>query len=281
MSRRRVRPPLPPLDEPTEERLLRGAPIEDLPEAYQPVGELLAEARRPGTDAELAGSAAAAATFVAVHAANTGDRPHRVRSVGVSALLVLTLAATTGTAVAATQGALPRPIQQVAHDALSAVGISTPGAQDDGDRNDQSGSDTQGDAQDGTPADSSTDPATGGPAASSVPSAPTTAPERPTVGERGGSGVNGGQDGVPQTVDGQNPEAEPGDDSGEGTPAPDDGNQGGPGDQGGGKGGGNGGGKGGGQGGPKGGGDGPGPAGKPGPDANSGASGGTGAPGKK
>jgi hypothetical protein len=275
MSRRRVRPPLPPLDEPTAERLLRGAPIEDLPEAYQPLGELLAEARRPGTDAELAGSAAAAATFVAVHAVNTGARPHRrIRSAGVSALLVLTLAATTGTAVAATQGALPRPIQQVAHDALSAVGISTPAPQDDGDRNDQGGSDTQGNSSDGTPADSSTDPATGGPAVSTVPTVPTTAPANPTASDPGGSGVNGGQDGVPPNVDEQNPEVVPGGDSGEGTPAPDDGNNqadpGDPGDPGGGKGGG----KGAPKGGPKGGD-------APGSDASSGATDGPGGPGKK
>ena len=78
------------------ERLLRGGPIDDLSEAYQRLGQLLADARRPGTHTELAGSAAAAAAFVAGHHAANSPR-RRVRSMGVSAFLVLTLAATTGT----------------------------------------------------------------------------------------------------------------------------------------------------------------------------------------
>jgi hypothetical protein len=135
MFRHRARPPLPPLDEATVDRLLDGAPIAELPEAYQPLGQLLADARSPALEQELDGSAAAAATFVAVRAAETPRR--RVWSMGALALLALTVAASTGTAVAASRGALPQPVQAVAHDTLGAVGISVPGSdvqEDDDDR---------------------------------------------------------------------------------------------------------------------------------------------------
>ena len=55
----------------------------------------------------------------------------------VSVLTALTLTATAGTAVAAAQGSLPEPVQQVAHEALGAVGISVPGIA----RNDDTGTD--------------------------------------------------------------------------------------------------------------------------------------------
>jgi hypothetical protein len=140
MFRNRVRPPTPPLDDLTAERLLRGAPVEDIPDAYRPLARLLAEASGPPTPGELEGSAAAAAAFVtAHHVANTPRR--RRRSLAASALVAVTLAASTGTAIAATQGALPQPMQQVAHEALGTVGISVPGIERD---RDDSGTDPSG-----------------------------------------------------------------------------------------------------------------------------------------
>jgi hypothetical protein len=217
MFRHRVRPPLPPLDEVTAERLLRGAPIEDLPDAYQPLGQLLADARRPATDAELEGSAAAAATFVAAQAANQPRR--RVRSVGASALFALTIAVTTGTAVAATQGALPQPIQQVAHEALGAVGISVPGIHGD-DHDDDRGT---GPADVDGPAGGVSVIATTAPAAD--PSA-TTAPADVTTPGSSESGDTGGGEQAPQGVAGENPNAGPGNNAGQGNPTPGEGNHG-------------------------------------------------------
>src|SRR2546430_9299017 len=74
MFRNRVRPPTPPLDEVTAERLLRGDPIDDLPDAFRPLGQLLADVSGPATSAELESSATAAAVFVAAH-----DAANRVR----------------------------------------------------------------------------------------------------------------------------------------------------------------------------------------------------------
>jgi hypothetical protein len=220
MFRNRVRPPTPPLDEVTAERLLRGAPIEDLPEAYQPLGQLLADTRRPATDTELAGSAAAAAMFVTAHSAANGAR-RRVWSLGASALCALTLAATTGTAVAATQGALPRPIQQVAHEALGAVGISVPGIQPE---RDQTGN---GDAH-----DNGNDPSTGSSSASTPKTSPATGGAAGSSGAQveNGDGSTGSGDAVetPQGVAGENPNAGAGNNSGNGNPTPGEGNQGNP-----------------------------------------------------
>ena len=134
MFRNRVRPPTPPLDEVIAERLLRGDPIDDLPDAFRPLGRLLGHATAPATAGELEGSAAAAAAFVAGHHASTARR-RRTWSMAASVLTALTVAASTGTAVAATQGALPEPIQQVAHEALGVVGISVPSIEQRSDDN--------------------------------------------------------------------------------------------------------------------------------------------------
>jgi hypothetical protein len=134
MFRHRVRPPTPPLDDLTAERLLRGAPIGDIPDVYRPLARLLAQASGPASPSEVEGSAAAAAAFVtAHHVANLPRRRRRRRSLAASALVIVTLAASTGTAIAATQGALPQPMQQVAHEALGTVGISVPGIARSGD----------------------------------------------------------------------------------------------------------------------------------------------------
>jgi hypothetical protein len=127
MFRHRLRPELPPLDEATAERLLdrRELPART-PETYRPVAEVLAAASAPPTEAELQGAAAAAAAFVTAHAAAV--RPaRRTRSVAALAVTGFLLVASTGTAVAATEGALPQPVQAVAHEALGVVGISVPG----------------------------------------------------------------------------------------------------------------------------------------------------------
>jgi hypothetical protein len=227
MFRNRVRPPTPPLDEVTAERLLRGAPIEDLPDAYRPLGLLLADATGPAAEEELTGSAAAAAQFVAVHEAATEPK-RRTRSMAGSVLLVFALTASTGTAVAATQGALPGPVQQVAHEALATVGISVPGITNgDGEGGGRDGS------GDSTPTIGVSTPATPsattptGVGSASVPAAGSTDPAtnpvagddtHPAAGEGGGPGGDGGD----------NPNAGPGNDAGQGNPNPGDGNQGNP-----------------------------------------------------
>src|SRR6478735_2537724 len=119
MFRHRVRPPSPQLDEITVERLLRGAPIEELPDAFQPLHQLLADANAPASADERRGSAAAAAAFVVAHDAANAPR-RRMHAMTASVLTALTLAATAGTAVAATHGSSPEPVQQVAHAALGA-----------------------------------------------------------------------------------------------------------------------------------------------------------------
>jgi hypothetical protein len=232
MFRNRVRPPTPPLDEVTAERLLDGAPIEELPSAYRPLGQLVARATGPATDGELAGSATAAAEFVAAHDAATAPR-RRVRSMATSVFVTLTLAASTGTAVAAVQGALPQPIQQVAHEALGVVGIGVPGINREN--------------HDPASGNRSDDPAPSV-GVSATPSSTTT----PT-GARGGvvaattsNGADGStstntatappssdDSGTPPIDHEANPNAGAGNNSGEGNPNPGDGNQGvGGGDQG-------------------------------------------------
>jgi hypothetical protein len=122
------RPPV-TLDDATIERLLDGGAIDDLPDALRPLGEVLAAATSAPSPQELEGSTAAAASFVTARAA-AGHTPRRTRSIGVSVFTVLVLAASTGTAVAATRGSLPDPMQQVAHDALGVVGIAVPSIND-------------------------------------------------------------------------------------------------------------------------------------------------------
>ena len=122
------RPPI-TLDDVTIERLLDGGAIDDLPDALRPLGEVLAAATSAPSPQELEGSTAAAASFVTARAA-AGHTPRRTRSIGVSVFTVLMLAASTGTAVAATRGSLPDPMQQVAHDALGVVGIGVPSIND-------------------------------------------------------------------------------------------------------------------------------------------------------
>ena len=165
MTANRVPRPFPLLDAATAERLLRGGSFEELPDEYRQLGQLLMATRAPALPHELEGSAAAAASFVAAHdairpaplrrprslrapalprrldgspaaadplvAVHDTTRPasrRRPRSLAAMAVVgVLMAAASTGSAVAATHGSLPEPVQQVADDALGVVGISVPG----------------------------------------------------------------------------------------------------------------------------------------------------------
>ncbi|HEY3672910.1 MAG TPA: hypothetical protein VGN51_18365, partial [Acidimicrobiia bacterium] len=126
MFRHRTRPDFPPLDEATAERMLDGEPVDAASDSHLRVLELLGILSRPAAPEELEGAAAAAATFVTAHDAAT--RPvRRTRPVVVLAVTTTLLALSAGTAVAATEGVLPEPVQAVAHDALGVVGISVPG----------------------------------------------------------------------------------------------------------------------------------------------------------
>lgn len=126
MFQHRARPDTPPLDEATAERLFAGVPIDDAPDAHRRVAELLAIVSRPATPDELEGAAAAAAEFVTAH--DAANQPaHRTRPVVALAISIVLFAFFTGTAFAATEGALPEPAQAVAHEALGVVGISVPG----------------------------------------------------------------------------------------------------------------------------------------------------------
>jgi len=229
MFRHRVRPPSPPLDEITAERLLRGAPIDDLPDAFRPLGQLLADVNGPATAEELRGSAAAAAAFVAAHHAANAPR-RRMRTMTASVLAVLTLAATTGTAVAATQGSLPMPVQQIAHDALGVVGISVPGTEHTDTRNDgrdgptSVNSGTNGTAATTPPA--STPKSTGAGVVPATPAAGATTSDPVTGSENAGGNGNGTPQGG-QGVAGENPNAGPGNSSGNGNPDPGQGSTGG------------------------------------------------------
>jgi hypothetical protein len=231
MFRNRVRPPSPPLDEITAERLLRGAPIEDLPDAFRPLGQLLADANAPASADELRGSAAAAAAFIAAHHAANAPR-RRMRTMTASVLTALTLAATTGTAVAATQGSLPEPVQQVAHEALGAVGISVPGIahKDDGtDGGVEPASVNRGaNGTTATTAPATTPTQTGARVIPATPGDGTTSSDPATGSENAGGTGNG--NGTPQGGDGvagENPNAGAGNNSGNGNPNPGEGNNGG------------------------------------------------------
>jgi hypothetical protein len=221
MFRNRVRPPTPSLDEATAERLLDGVPVEQLPEAFRPLGLLVARAAGPATDGELAGSATAAAEFVAAHHAATAPR-RRVRSLATSVFVTLTLAVSTGTAVAAVQGALPGPIQQVAHEALGVVGVAVPGINrenDDPATENGSGDSTPSVGVGATPSSTTTPThASGGVAA--------TTPNRTDGTSTGAEQPSSGDAGTPPSEHEANPNVGAGSNSGQGNPTPGDGNQG-------------------------------------------------------
>jgi hypothetical protein len=126
MFRHRTRRSVPALDDVTAERLLSGAPVDDLPHEYRALAELLAAARGRATTDELEGAAAATAAFASIHAA--ANRPVRhARTLVLASVVSVLVALSAGTAVAANEGVLPEPAQAAAHDVLGVVGISVPG----------------------------------------------------------------------------------------------------------------------------------------------------------
>jgi hypothetical protein len=129
MFRHRARPDLPQLDDAIGERLLDGTAGDDVPPSYRRVAELLVTVCGPATPEELQGAARATAAFAATHHAANRPPVRHVRPLAAAAVTAALLAGSTGTAVAATEGALPQAAQAVAHDALGVVGISVPDVQ--------------------------------------------------------------------------------------------------------------------------------------------------------
>jgi hypothetical protein len=123
--------PAPPLDAAATNELLEHPDDAVAPPGYEPVRRVLSAAAAPPRPDEWHGDVVAAASFVtARHAASSGPtrRPpvgatRRRRVLVGSACCLLLL---TGTAVAASTGTLPTPAQEIAHDALTAVGFPIP-----------------------------------------------------------------------------------------------------------------------------------------------------------
>jgi hypothetical protein len=130
------------IDAATADQLLDGVTPGDLAAAYVPVDRVLAALRAPATATELAGEDAAVAIFTAARREDerrtrvaapwpgatrqvtrrvTARRPLRVAAL-TAAFVVLG-----GGAIAAADGALPGPLQDIAHDALGLVGVKVPG----------------------------------------------------------------------------------------------------------------------------------------------------------
>ena len=96
--------------------------------------------RAPATPQELAGEAAAIAAFSAARATRRRrvpigvpsrlDGPGGRRLVRLVAVAAATLVVLGGSALGAVGGALPGPLQNIAHDALGMVGIDVPRADD-------------------------------------------------------------------------------------------------------------------------------------------------------
>lgn len=118
------------LDPSTAGRLLDGLGMDDVPDAYASVAQVLAAVRRPAQAEELTGEAAAVAAFAAAVSAPVvkGSTWLRGKAKAAAAVLVSGFTLTTGLAAA---GALPGPAQSVASEALERVGISVPNPHDD------------------------------------------------------------------------------------------------------------------------------------------------------
>ncbi|MET0422103.1 MAG: hypothetical protein ABW073_10395 [Acidimicrobiia bacterium] len=131
-----------PLDPDVGSEMLDHPDAAIAPPEYEPVRRVLSAAAAPARPAELAGDVIAAAEFVTARSATLSGvsalhatRPHRhLRLVAVT---TITLVLCTGTAVAATNGALPTPVQSLAHETLGVVGVTIPESDD---ANDNSGS---------------------------------------------------------------------------------------------------------------------------------------------
>ena len=131
-------PPTPgDLDDNTAERLLLGQiDAADAPPGYGRVAEILAAATADATSSELAGESEALTMFRAQSEATTAVAgaavvsldEHRTRRVSRKAVLVGVVAGVilASTGVAAAGGDLPEPVQRVAHQTLSHIGVSVP-----------------------------------------------------------------------------------------------------------------------------------------------------------
>ncbi len=130
--------PLPPLDPDVGVEILEHPDAAVAPAAYEPVRQVLSAAAAPTHPDEIAGDVVAAASFVAAReAALSADAPvlppRRHRHLNLVATSTLLVVCFTGTAVAATTGSLPRPMQTIAHETLGSMGVPIPGP-DGGDR---------------------------------------------------------------------------------------------------------------------------------------------------
>lgn len=128
------------LDDNTAARLLSGQiDAADAPPGYGRVAEILAAATADATPSELAGESDALTMFrmqsqqssAAAGAAVTSLDEHRSRRVSRKAVLVGVVAGVllASTGVAAAGGDLPEPVQRVAHETLSHIGVPVPDPQ--------------------------------------------------------------------------------------------------------------------------------------------------------
>jgi len=106
--------------------------VEDasVPAAYEPVVQVLTAVRKPATEAELAGELEAVALFRSQITRRgtlaTADPAHRRRRRVPVIIAAGALSVVTATGAAAATGSLPEPVQRVAAEVLSKVGISVP-----------------------------------------------------------------------------------------------------------------------------------------------------------
>ena len=100
------------------------------PAAYEPVVQVLTAVRKPATEAELAGELEAVALFrshiTRRGTSATSDPARRCRRRVPVIIAAGALSVVTATGAAAATGSLPEPVQRVAAEVLSKVGISVP-----------------------------------------------------------------------------------------------------------------------------------------------------------
>ena len=127
------------LDDALVGRLLAGLAPDDTPDVCVPVAVVLHGLHAPATAAELEGEAAALAAFrvardtdrtrtpvVPISVGTPARSPRRRGRTLVAALATAGVLLVGSTAWAASNGKLPAPIQDLAHDALDVVGVLVP-----------------------------------------------------------------------------------------------------------------------------------------------------------